>query len=43
MSFHLLVRSSVRAMRLKFHGAQICFDTCGIPTSLFSEPISNLA
>ena len=21
-------------MRLKFHGAQICFDTCGIPTSL---------
>jgi hypothetical protein len=21
-------------MRLKFHGGQICFDTCGIPTSL---------
>jgi hypothetical protein len=21
-------------MRLKFRGAQICFDTCGIPTSL---------
>jgi hypothetical protein len=28
-------------MRLKFHGAQICFDTCGIPTPLVQSNFVN--